>query len=152
MSPSKIKSNILFAYDQYLVECNANGKTPVAPTETAKAIITRLLHILIPTNAWLHVELDDFGIEAQITKSTEHPPYALTIRTDYIDDTVYANYYMDAENRNKETIVSKDLLDIVEFCIVALRQNRFNFSASKKNKPTSDGQIMDFVKKEMEGK
>ena len=141
MSPSKIESNILFAYDQYLVECYTNGKMPVAPTETAKAITTRLLRILIPTNAWLHIKLDDFGIEAQITKSTEHPPYALTIRTDYIDDTIYANYYTDAENHNKETIVSKDLLDIVEFCIVTLRQYRFNFSASKKNKSISNGKI-----------
>jgi hypothetical protein len=144
MSPSKIGSNIKFAYDQYLVACNANGKNPVAPTETAKATITRLLRILIPTNTWLHVKIDDFGIEAQITKSMEHPPYALTIRTDYKENIVSAWYFSDETHEHGDYISSRDhasdniLMDIVEFCIVALRQYRFNFSASRKNKPTGE--------------
>lgn len=137
MSPSKIGSNIKFAYDQYLVACKASGKTPVAPTEAAKATITRLLRILIPTNTWLHVKLDDFGIEAQITRSTDYPPYALSIRVDYEDVAVSAWYFSDETHEHGDCISSRDhvsdniLLDIVEFCIVALRQYRFNFSASR---------------------
>lgn len=141
MSPSKIGSNIKFAYDQYLVACSANGKTPVAPTEAAKATITRLLRILIPTNTWLHVKLDDFGIEAQITRSTDYPPYALSIRVDY-DAAVSAWYFSDETHEHGDCISSRDhvsdniLLDIVEFCIVALRQYRFSFSASRNSTGT----------------
>lgn len=143
MSPSKIGSNIKFAYDQYLVACTANGKTPVAPTETAKETITRLLRILIPTNTWLHVKLDDFGIEAQITRSTDYPPYALSIRVDYKENIVSAWYFSDEthEHRNyinKGHASDNILMDVVEFCIVALRQYRFNFSASRKNKSISE--------------
>lgn len=144
MSPAKIESNIKFAYDQYLVACNANGKTPVAPTVAAKAIITRLLRILIPTNTWLHVKLDDSGIEAQITKPAAHPPYALSIRVDYKDTIVSAWYFSDETHEHGDYISSRDhatdniLLDVVEFCIVALRQHRFNFSASRKNKSISE--------------
>ena len=147
MSPSKIESNIKFAYDQYLVVCNANGKTPVAPTETAKTIIARLLRILIPTNTWLHVKLDDSGIEAQITRSTDYPPYALTIRVDYKEDIVSAWYFSDETHEHGDYISSRDhasdniLLDIVEFCIVTLRQHRFNFSASRKHNHESTGNV-----------
>lgn len=140
MTPSKIKSNLGFAHDQYLVVCSANGKTPIEPTEKARAAIARLLRILIPGNTWLHIKFDDFGIEAQITKSTGHPPYALSIRADYKDDIVSAWYFSDETHEHGDYISSRDhatdniLLDIVEFCVIALRQYRFNFTASRHNK------------------
>lgn len=137
MSPSKIESNIMFARDQYLAACKAAGRTPAEPTAAAKASIARLLRILVPTRAWLHVKLDDLGIEAQITKDMDHPPYALSIRVDYKKDAVSAWYFSDETHKHGDYISSRDrasdniLLDVVEFCIVALRQYRFSFSASR---------------------
>ena len=130
MSPSKIESNFKFSYIRYSTECAEAGKVPVVPNERSKANIARLMKILVPTSAWVRVTFDDSGIEAMLTKPLEHAPYALTVRSEYSTGLLSVYAFSDEGHTLGDTISSHDLLDIVEFCVIALRQYRFSFTAS----------------------